>query len=132
MLETMIRDAENIRSDVHRASDDLAYALEAEATARRIAGETKRQYEDAEAEVTAEAMFAADAKNAEGRKAQVDVALVRSRTAGALAKPYAMMLAADADWQNAKMALEQMSKRFRAAEAAADLTAAILRSVAGR
>ncbi len=131
-MNEFLTEARSILTNLSVASGDLELALYRETQARRVAVETKRTYEDAEVEVVAEAMFTADAKNAEGRKAQVDVALVRSRTGGALAQPYAMMLAADGDWQNAKMALDQCSKRYRSIEAAAELSSSILRAVAGR
>lgn len=132
VLEHYIEEARDTRSKIVQSAYDLSLALEREAQARRIAGEAKRDYEALESEVSAEAMFAADAKNAEGRKAQVDVALVRSRQSGVLAQPYARMVAADYEAQDAKMALEQMAKHFKAIEIAADLSASILRAVAGR
>ena len=124
----MIADAADIRNALHAAVTDLEMAIEAEATVRRTAKEARESYEAAEAEFVAETLPACDAKNAEGRKAQLDVALVAARRAGVLAATFARMNAAAYDSEDAKMALEQASKRFRATESAADLTAAMLRA----
>jgi hypothetical protein len=50
------------------------------------------------------------------------------RSTGTLAAAWARMNAASYEADDAKMALEQASKRFRATESAADLTAAMLRA----
>jgi len=61
-------------------------------------------------------------------KVIVPAELVKARQTGNLAKLWAMMNAAAYEAEDAKMALEQAAKRFRAVEAAADLTAAMLKA----
>lgn len=124
----MIADAADIRNALREAVGNLELAIEAEAAARRTAKEAKEGYDATEVEFVAETLPACDAKNAEGRKAQLDAALVAARNAGTLAGPWARMNAAAYAWDDAKMALEQAAKRFRATESAADLTAAMLRA----
>jgi len=87
-------------------------------------------YDEAESEFTAEALPACDAKNAEGRKAQLDALLVKARQSGPLARLWAQANAAAYDAADAKIGLDQCVNRFRATEAAAELTAAMLRAVA--
>jgi len=124
----MITDAADIRDALREAVGNLELAIEAEAAARRTAKEARENYEAAEVEFTAETLPACDAKNAEGRKAQMDAALVAARSTGTLAAAWARTNAAAYTWEDAKMALEQAAKRFRATESAADLTAAMLRA----
>ena len=125
---TMIADAADIRDALREAVGNYELAVERETLARRTAKETRENYDAAEAEYVVEAMLMCDAKNAEGRKAQMDAALVAARRAGVLAQAWALANAAGYDAEDAKMALEQASKRFRATESAADLTAAMLRA----
>ena len=124
----MIADAADIRNALRESVANLELAIEAEATARRIAKEAKEAHENAEAEFTAEAMPTLDGKNGETRKAQLDAALVAARRAGVLAQTWARMNATKYAADDAAMALEQASERFRATESAADLTAAMLRA----
>ena len=120
--------ASGVFSALGEAVTNLELALEADVSARRTAREAKDAYQDSESEFAAEALFAANGKNAEQRKAEVDVALVKARTSGPLAYRWQQMNAARNDADNAAMTLEQCSKRFRATEAAADLTAAMLKA----
>ena len=122
----LIADATEIRDNLLRAADDLAYALEREQQTRRTAKELRDAYEAHEAELVAEAYATTTGKNAETRKAEVDAAKVAAQRVGVLAKPLAMRNAAEADAAEATSAREQMDARYRALRAAADLTAAIL------
>lgn len=124
----LIASAVEIRNALADAAQNLELAIANEGQARRVAKESRTMYDEAEAEFVAEATFAADAKNAEGRKAQVDAALVKARRDGKLARLWEQANAAAYTHEDTKAALEQMSKRFRAVEAAADLTAAMLRA----
>lgn len=118
-----------IRNALAESVRDLELALENEATARREAKDAKTMYDEAEAEFAAEATFAATGSNAEKRKAEVDMALIKARRhSEPLATLWARMNNAAYAADDAKVALEQCSKRFRATEAAADLTAAMLRA----
>lgn len=124
----LIQSGIEIRNALAESVRDLELAIANEAQARRVAKELRQMYDEAEAEFVAEATFAADAKNAEGRKAQVDAALVKARRDGKLARLWAQANAAAYTHEDTKSALAQMEKRFRATEAAADLTAAMLRA----
>lgn len=129
MLEALVRDAEHIRSQLNATARDLELAMEREAVARRAAQEAKQTYQDAEAEILFELVHGADGKNAEQRKAQVDIGLIRARADGALRQMWGRMLAAQADADAAKLALDQMARRYRAVESAAELTTAMLRAL---
>ena len=124
----LLNSAHEVRNALGESVTNLELALENEAAKRRTAKELRSMYDEAETEFLAEAVFAADAKNAEGRKAQVDAALVKARQSGKLARLWAQANAAAYDADDAKVGLEQAAKRFRATEAAADLTAAMLRA----
>ena len=127
----LLNSAHEVRNALGESVTNLELALENEAAKRRTAKELRSMYDEAETEFLAEAVFAADAKNAEGRKAQVDAALVKARQSGKLARLWAQANAAAYDADDAKVGLEQAAKRFRATEAAADLTAAMLRAAMG-
>ena len=125
-LAPLIASGIDIRNALHENVMQLNLAVENEAAKRRTAKELRQSYEEAEAEFVAEALPGCDAKNAEGRKAQLDAALVAARRDGALADLWTMATAAGYDAEDAKVGLEQCSKTYRATEAAAELTAAIL------
>jgi len=127
----LIQSGIEIRSALADACQQLELALENEAAKRRTARELRQMYDEAEAEFLAEATFNANGSNAEKRKAEVDAALVKARQSGKLARLWAQATAAAYDADDAKAALEQAAKRFRATEAAADLTAAMLRAAMG-
>ena len=128
MLHGMISTAEQIRDSLPVLARDLELAMEREQLTRRAAADAKRDYEDAEAEIRFEAIHTAEGKNAEQRSAAVDVAMIRARADGALRVLWGRMLAAQAEADAAKLASDQMARRFRATEAAADLTAAMLKA----
>ena len=119
-----------IRKALADSVTQLELALENEAAMRRTAKELRTAYEEAESEFVAETLPACDAKNAEGRKAQLDAALVAARSKGQLARLWAQANAAAYDADDAKVGLEQCAKTYRATEAAAELTAAMLRAAA--
>lgn len=129
LTDTMIRDAETIRAALGNAARDLELALERDAAARRAHTEAKQAYQDAEAEVAFELLHTADGRNAEVRKAQADIGLIRARNSGGLRTLWQRLLVAQNEADAAKVALEQMSKRYRATEAAAELTTGMLRAV---
>jgi hypothetical protein len=139
-LNELLNSAESIREALGEASDNLVLAIEHEAAKRRIAKETRENSDAIVAEWEAEAMNRdRSVINGDGKpksptvdqiKALVAAERVVAQRQGLLAKPLAMMNAAAYDHEDAKMALEQASKRFRATEAAADLTAAMLRAAA--
>ena len=129
-LAPLIATAISIRDGLKTAVTQLNLAVENEAAKRRTAKELRQSYEEAEAEFVAETLPNCDAKNAEGRKAQLDAALVAARRDGALADLWTMATAAAYDAEDAKVGLEQCSKTYRATEAAAELTAAMLRAAA--
>jgi len=120
----------DIRTALADSVRQLNLALENDATKRRTAKELRQMYEEAEAEFIAEALPACDAKNAEGRKAQLDAMLVKARNDGPLSQLWAAANAATYDADDAKVGLEQCAKTYRATEAAAELTAAILHAAA--
>ena len=125
-LAPLIATALSIRDSLTTAVTSLNLAMENEADKRRTAKELRQMYDEAEAEFVAETLPACDAKNAEGRKAQLDAALVAARRDGPLANLWAQANAAAYDAEDAKVGLDQCAKSFRGVEAAADLTAAIL------
>ena len=137
-LTALISSAEDIRTALLNAITNLELAIEAETMKRRIAKEAKEAYDAAEAEVEAEAWTRdRSTVNGDGKatkptmdqlKVIVPAELVKARQTGNLAKLWAMMNAAAYEAEDAKMALEQAAKRFRAVEAAADLTAAMLKA----
>ena len=126
--ETIIS-AASIRDALSDTVRDLNMAMENEAAKRRTAKELRQMYDEAEAEFVAETLPACDAKNAEGRKAQLDAALIQARRSGTLARLWSQSTAAAYDAEDAKTGLDQCAKMFRATEAAAELTAAMLRAL---
>mgnify|MGYP000908910908 CR=1 FL=1 len=129
-LAPLIASAISIRDSLTEAVTQLNLALENESDKRRTAKELRQMYDEAEAEFTAETLPTCDAKNAEGRKAQLDAALVAARRDGPLTRLWAQATAAAYDAEDAKVGLEQCAKSFRGVEAAAELTAAMLRAAA--
>ena len=129
-FDALVNSGIDIRNALHEAVTQLNLAVENEATMRRTAKELRNTYEEAETEFVAETLPGCDAKNAEGRKAQLDAALVAARRDGALAAKWALANTAAYDAEDAKVGLEQCSKTYRATEAAAELTAAMLNAVA--
>ena len=137
-LTALIASADEIRSALLNAITNLELAIEADAAKRRTAKEAKETYDDAAAEWEADALLRdRTTVNGDGKatkptvdvvKAIVAAELVKARQAGPLAKPWALMNAAAYDADDARMALEQAAKRYRAVEAAADLTAAMLKA----
>ena len=129
MLENMIRDAEGIRDNLSRAVRDLELAMEQDAAARRVLTEAKQDYQDAEAEVAFELLHTSTGKNAEMRKAETDIGLIRSRNEGALHRLWINLIVAQNKADSARLALDQMTKRYRAIESAAEITTAMLRAL---
>jgi len=129
-FDALVNSAIDIRDALNGAVQQLNLAIEYEAAKRRTAKELCAAYDEAEAEFVAETLPTCDAKNAEGRKAQLDAALVAARRDGALSRSWAQANAATYDAEDAKVSLEQCSKTYRATEAAAELTAAMLRAAA--
>lgn len=129
-LAPLIATAISIRDSLTTAVTQLNLALENESDKRRTAKELRISYEEAEAEFVAETLPNCDAKNAEGRKAQLDAALVAARRDGQLARLWAQATASAYDAEDAKVGLDQCAKSFRATEAAAELTTAILNAAA--
>lgn len=127
----LIESGIEIRSELATAARDLTLAIDNLYSKRQTAKELKRIYEEMEAEVTAEVMFGTTATNDKARKAELDAALVKARRDGYLSRAWAQMNAAQADLEEAESAHEQAAKRFRATEAAADLTAAMLKAAMG-
>lgn len=128
-FDALVNSAIDIRDALNGAVQQLNLAIEYEAAKRRTAKELRTAYEEAEAEFIAEAMPTCDAKNAEGRKAQLDAALVAARRDGQLSAVWTKMNAAAYDAEDAKVGLDTCAKTFHATEAAANLTAAILNAV---
>lgn len=129
-FDALVNSAIDIRDALNGAVQQLNLAIEYEAAKRRTAKELRTTYDEAEAEFVAEVMPTCDAKNAEGRKAQFDAAMVAARRDGALSRSWAQANAAVYDAEDAKVGLETCAKTFHATEAAANLTAAILNAVA--
>lgn len=129
-FDALVNSAIDIRDALNGAVQQLNLAIEYEAAKRRTAKELRNSYEEAEAEFVAETLPGCDAKNAEGRKAQLDAALVAARRDGALADLWTLSTAAAYDAEDAKVGLETCVKTYHATEAAANLTAAILNAVA--
>ncbi len=135
-LAPLIATALSIRDALYGSMTQLELAIESEATKRRTAKEARDTYEADLAEWEAEAWNRdRSVVNGDGKaksptvdqiKASVAAERVTAQRTGVLAKSLAMANAAAYDHEEAKAALEQCTKRFRATEAAADLTAAIL------
>lgn len=128
-FDMLVNSAIQIRDALSSSVQQLNLAIEYEAAKRRTAKELRTTYEEAEAELIAETLPGCDAKNAEGRKAQLDAALVAARRDGALANAWTLANAAAYDAEDAKVGLETCAKSFHATEAAANLTSAILNAV---
>lgn len=129
LADTLLRDAESVRTQLSSAVRDLELAMERESIARRAYSDAKQNYNDAEAEIQFELVHTSDGKNAESRKAQVDVGLIRARNEGALRKEWQRMNVAQTEADDAKLALDQATRRYRAIEAVAELTTAMLHSL---
>lgn len=129
-FSALIESGKGIVAHLAESATQLSLAIENEAAKRRVAKELRQMYDEAEAEFVAEALPACDARNAEGRKAQLDAALITARRNGPLARLWAQANAAAYDAEDAKTSLEQCAKQYRATEAAAELTAAMLKAAA--
>ena len=139
-LAALIETAINIREALGSSVTQLNLAIENEATKRRTAKEAREAYEADLAEWEAEAwnrdrsVVNGDGKPKSPTVDQIKTLVAAERVAaqrtGPLAKSLAMSNAAAYDHEDAKAALEQCAKRFRATEAASDLTAAILNAAA--
>ena len=129
LTETLLHDADAIRTSLQSAVRDLELAMERDSLTRRAHTAAKQDYQDAEAEIQFELVHTSDGKNAEARKAQVDVGLIRARNEGALRNEWRRMNAAQVEAEDAKLALDQATRRYRAVEAVAELTTAMLRSL---
>ena len=139
-LAALIETAINIREALGSSVTQLELAIENEAAKRRTAKEAREAYEADLAEWEAEAwnrdrsVVNGDGKPKSPTVDQIKTLVASERVAaqrtGPLAKSLAMSNAAAYDHEDAKAALEQCVKRFRATEAASDLTAAILNAAA--
>jgi hypothetical protein len=139
-LAALIETAINIREALGSSVTQLELAIENEAAKRRTAKEVREAYEADLAEWEAEAwnrdrsVVNGDGKPKSPTVDQIKTLVASERVAaqrtGPLAKSLAMSNAAAYDHEDAKAALEQCVKRFRATEAASDLTAAILNAAA--
>ena len=139
-LAALIETATNIREALGSSVTQLELAIENEAAKRRTAKEVREAYEADLAEWEAEAwnrdrsVVNGDGKPKSPTVDQIKTLVASERVAaqrtGPLAKSLAMSNAAAYDHEDAKAALEQCVKRFRATEAASDLTAAILNAAA--
>jgi len=139
-LAALIETAINIRDALGSSVTQLELAIENEAAKRRTAKEVREAYEADLAEWEAEAwnrdrsVVNGDGKPKSPTVDQIKTLVASERVAaqrtGPLAKSLAMSNAAAYDHEDAKAALEQCVKRFRATEAASDLTAAILNAAA--
>ena len=129
LTETLLRDADSVRTQLTAAVRDLELAMERDSLTRRAHTAAKQDYQDAEAEIQFELVHTSDGKNAEARKAQVDVGLIRARNDGALRKEWQRLLATQTEADDAKLALDQATRRYRAVESIAELTTAMLRSL---
>ena len=139
-LAALIETAINIREALGSSVTQLELAIENEAAKRRTAKEAREAYEADLAEWEAEAwnrdrsVVNGDGKPKSPTVDQIKTLVASERVAaqrtGPLAKSLAMSNAAAYDHEDAKAALEQCVKRFRATEAAADLTVAILNAAA--
>ena len=139
-LAALIETAINIREALGSSVTQLELAIENEAAKRRTAKEVREAYEADLAEWEAEAwnrdrsVVNGDGKPKSPTVDQIKTLVASERVAaqrtGSLAKSLAMSNAAAYDHEDAKAALEQCVKRFRATEAASDLTAAILNAAA--
>lgn len=139
-LAALIETAINISEALGSSVTQLELAIENEAAKRRTAKEVREAYEADLAEWEAEAwnrdrsVVNGDGKPKSPTVDQIKTLVASERVAaqrtGPLAKSLAMSNAAAYDHEDAKAALEQCVKRFRATEAASDLTAAILNAAA--
>ena len=139
-LAALIETAINIREALGSSVTQLELAIENEAAKRRTAKEVREAYEADLAEWEAEAwnrdrsVVNGDGKPKSPTVDQIKTLVASERVAaqrtGPLAKSLAISNAAAYDHEDAKAALEQCVKRFRATEAASDLTAAILNAAA--
>lgn len=129
LTDTLLKDAESVRNSLQSAVRDLELAMERDSIARRAYADAKLAYGDNEAEIQFELVHTSDGKNAEARKAQVDVGLIRARNDGALRNEWRRMNVAQTEADDAKLALDQATRRYRAIEAVAELTTAMLHSL---
>lgn len=127
MISALMGSTADLQEIVRSHAENACLAMEAASAAARKATELKRAYEQTEAEFLVEITLTADGKNAEQRKAQVEAALMKARSTGTLARPYAMMNAARYEADDTEMAREQMAIRFRASEVAGQMQAAAVR-----
>lgn len=120
--------------------DEICHQFELAIEQRRLAFDAyqiaKETYEQQEAEFVVDVMFTDEryskAKNAEARKAVMDVCLIEARNSGPLARPWRVMNDAKNSHDATDMAYTQMEARFKAVRVAAGLQEALLRAASLR
>ena len=131
-LQESITRAEGLLDRIGHTCDQYEFAIEQRQSALDAYRESKESYEQAEGETIFDIMFEDDrysaAKNADARKAVLDVCLIEARTKGRLASAWRAMSHAKTALDNAEMAFAQMDARFKAVRVAADLSASMLRA----
>lgn len=128
-IELAIANANAARVALLEATTGLEEAILRDSTARmRLVG-AREEYEADEAEIIHELVYTADGKNAEQRKAQVDLGLIRARADGALSGKWAIYSEAQGWAEGTKANLDIATRRYRTAETIANLQAAILNAL---
>lgn len=133
----LIQTGEQIVRALRTSVDLLESAIVDETSQRQQAKFLREVYERDEAEFLAEIMFKGfeagvgpDGKPvkilADQQKKLMDIELIRARSGGKLAKSWQAMNVAADKFQDAEAERERYAKRFRATEAAANLTSAML------
>ena len=133
-LQESVARAEGLLDHIGHVCDQYELAIEQRRVALDAYQEAKESYEQMESETVVDIMFEdarySAAKNAEARKAVLDVCLIEARTKGRLANAWRAMNQAKSVLDNAEMAYAQMDARFKAVRVAAELSAGMLRASA--
>lgn len=133
ILEASIAEATTIQGKLDTFTRDFEMAIEAKQIAYQRSKEAASNYADAESEFTLDVMYSeeyARGKNAEARKAVLDVALIKARQPGGpLHAAWQSKARSEQVLFDAELAYMQAEARFKAIRSASYLQANTLHAV---
>lgn len=135
-LLASVERAEGLLEHVNEICHQYELAMEQRHLALEAHQNAKDTYDQQESEFVVDVMFSDEryvkGKNAETRKAVLDVRLIEARSQGPLVQAWQAMNAAKATFDAADMAFNQLDARFKAVRVAAGLQDAMLRAASLR
>ncbi|TXH52471.1 MAG: hypothetical protein E6Q97_16110 [Desulfurellales bacterium] len=132
--QTIINDAVNIQRHLVEDSHQFNLALECKEMARQARDQAKEVYAEQESNFLFDLTFGDEdytkAKNAEAREVVKDAKIIKARSSGGLAQAWRALTDAQANLDNAEMALTQADVRYKAVRVAAELQSSMMRLAA--